>query len=81
MAQISICVLIQRRKISLCEIYDRILQEGEARGRAEGILITLIELGKDGILTLAEAAKRANMTVAEFQNKSGLQAENSTFQQ
>ncbi len=65
----------------MCEIYDRILQEGEARGRAEGILITLIELGKDGILTLAEAAKRANMTVAEFQNKSGLQAENSTFQQ
>lgn len=29
---------------------------------------------KDGIHTVADAAKRANMTVAEFEEKTGLKA-------
>ena len=48
--------------------------EGRAEGRAEGILTTLISLVKDGILTLTDAANRANMTVSEFESKSGLKA-------
>ena len=64
--------------VSMCEIYDKIQQEGitigKAEGRKEGILMTLVELVKDGILTLAEAAKRANMTVEEFEIQSGLKA-------
>ncbi|MBQ9209867.1 MAG: hypothetical protein IJ149_09875 [Oscillospiraceae bacterium] len=47
---------------------------GEARGEARGILSTLLSLVKDGILTVADAAKRANMTVAEFEAKTGLKA-------
>ena len=51
---------------------------GEARGvaigEAKGILSTLLSLVKDGILTVADAAKRANMTVAEFEEKTGLKA-------
>lgn len=66
----------------MCEIYDKIQQEGiaigEERGKAEGevigILKTLVELVKDGIITLSDAAKRANMTVEEFEKKSGLKA-------
>ncbi len=74
--------------ISMCEIYDKILREGEARGEAigeargqaigeargeaRGFLRALAELVKDGILTLSDAAKRADMTVDEFQNKTGL---------
>ena len=60
--------------VSMCEIYDKILQEGEARGEARGVLKILVELVKDGILTLSDAAKRANMTVDEFENQSGLKA-------
>ena len=52
--------------------------EGEAKGRAEGIaegiLNTLAGLVKDSILTLADAAKRAGMTTAEFEAKTGLKA-------
>ena len=62
----------------MCEIYDQILKEGEAKGRAEGeakgFLKALIGLVKDGILTLADAAKRAGMTVEEFEAESGLKA-------
>ena len=47
-------------------------EEARAEGRAEGILSLLIGMVKDGILTAAEAAKRANMSVEEFVRKSGL---------
>ena len=62
----------------MCEIYDQILKEGEKKGRAEGrtegFLKALIELVKDGILSLSDAAKRAGMTVEEFEARSGLKA-------
>ena len=45
-----------------------------AIGETKGILSTLLSLVKDGILTVADAAKRANMTVAEFEEKTGLKA-------
>lgn len=49
-------------------------EEGRMEGRIEGVLNTLVSLVKDGILTLSDAAKRANMTVAEFELKTGLKA-------
>ena len=42
---------------------------GEARGEARGFLKALIGLVKDNILTLADAAKRANMTIDEFEKQ------------
>ena len=80
--------------VTMYSIYDKILQEGEAKGRAEGeakgraegeakgraegeakgFLRALAELVKDGILTLSEAAKRANMSVEEFQIEAASQA-------
>ena len=48
--------------------------EGKAEGRAEGIFEALIGLVKDGLLPLAVAAQRLNMTVSEFEAKSGLKA-------
>ena len=49
-------------------------KEGREEGKAEGIMETLVGLVKDGILTLGDAAKRANMTVSEFEKQSGLKA-------
>ena len=43
-------------------------------GREEGILEMLVGLVKDSILTIADAAKRANMTISEFEAKTGLKA-------
>ena len=45
---------------------------GMARGEAKGILLTLINLVKDNLLSLPQAAKRANMTEDEFKEKAGL---------
>ena len=50
------------------------IAEGKAEGKAEGILETFIGLVKDGLLPLAVAAQRLNMTVSEFEAKSGLKA-------
>lgn len=36
-------------------------------GRQEGILETLFGLVKDGILSIADAAKRADMKTADFE--------------
>jgi predicted transposase YdaD len=58
----------------MCEIMEKIAteermegrKEGRKEGRMEGTLETLFGLVKDGILTISEAAKRANMTEANF---------------
>ncbi len=49
-------------------------EEGRIEGKAEGILETLIGLVKKGILTLSQAAEEANLTVPEFEEKTGLKA-------
>lgn len=51
------------------------IKQGIEQGIEQGILSTLISLVKDGILTLVEAAKRADMSTAEFEAKTGLKAQ------
>ena len=53
------------------------IEEGREEGRAEGIEIgelkTLIGLVRDGLISLSAAAKRRNMTEAEFAALPGMQ--------
>ena len=64
-------------RVDMCEAIQSIrddaraegIAEGEAKGRAEGILETLFSVVRDGILTLSEAARRADMTETEFEAK------------
>ena len=53
----------------MCEAIQSIRDDARAEGRAEGILETLFSLVRDGILTLSEAARRADMTETEFEEK------------
>ena len=52
--------------------------EGRAEGRAEGMvsgaLNMLTDLVKDGILSIGIAAQKANMSVSEFELKTGLKS-------
>ena len=69
---------------NMCEVADRLVNMGKAEGREEGKkeglkegikrgeLKTLIELVKDGILTLSDAARRAEMTEAAFKTAVGI---------
>ena len=50
-------------------------EDGRAEGKEEGILSTLVSLVKDGILSFVDAAKRAGMSVSEFEAKTGLTAQ------
>ena len=43
-----------------------------AEGRAEGALDILINLVKDGVLTVSDAAQRVGMNIREFRQKTGL---------
>ncbi|MDE6087427.1 MAG: hypothetical protein K2G25_03485 [Oscillospiraceae bacterium] len=43
-----------------------------AEGETKGILNTLADLVKKGLLTLTQAAEQANMSVSEFETKAGL---------
>ena len=64
--------------VTMCEVLDRVeargMEKGIAKGREEGIkegikegtINVLISLVKDGILSISDAAKRADMSVAEF---------------
>ena len=62
--------------VNMCEAIEGIREdaraEGRAEGKAEGELKVLINLVKKGILTLTQAAEEANLTVPEFEEKTGL---------
>ena len=43
------------------------IKEGRKEGRKEGVINTLLTLVKDGIISVEDAAKRANISVGTFQ--------------
>ena len=55
----------------MCEILDRVETKGEIRGTVK----TLARLVQDGILTLTEAARRANMSTGKFKKEAGLRVD------
>lgn len=71
-------------EITMCEIYDKILMEGEAKGiakgreegeaigLAKGRLSVLADLVKNGIITIIQAAEQEKMSVEEFSKLTGL---------
>ena len=56
-------------RVDVCTAIDEMRKESRREGRQEGLLEALAGLVKDGILTLADAAKRAGLSPAEFQSK------------
>jgi hypothetical protein len=73
-ANTSVYDEIRREAGRMCEAFQELfkdeinkrVEDGRLEGRLEGTLETLFGLVKDGILTLSEAAKRADMTEAIF---------------
>ena len=61
---------IGKERVDMCEAIESIRNDGIE----EGVLKTLLGLVKDGILTIADAARRAGMTVAELEAETGLKA-------
>ena len=67
-----------KENVTMCEVLDRVEARGIAKGREEGIkegikkgikegtVQVLISLVNDGVLGISDAAKRADMSVAEF---------------
>ena len=49
------------------ESKDKWIKEGRREGRKEGVINTLLMLVKDGIISVEDAAKRANISVSTFQ--------------
>ena len=59
-----------KEHLTMCEVLDRVEARGIAKGREEGIkegtVNILISLVNDGILSIADAAKRADMSEESF---------------
>lgn len=72
----------KEERVDMCKALEQMMYdartegkaEGEAKGRTEGILSTLSDLVKNGIITLEQAANQAKMSVNEFESKAGLYA-------
>ena len=56
-------------RVDMCEAIEGIRNDGIEIGIEKGVLKTLFGLVKDGLLSLAVAAERANMTIEEFKEK------------
>ena len=58
-------------EVDMCKAIDDLMQdsreEGKAEGRTEGILFALTGLVRDGVLSIKDAAFRANMTESAFE--------------
>ena len=48
---------------NVCKGIEELAAKREARGEARGVLLTLIQLVRDGLLDLSVAAERANMSI------------------
>jgi len=68
------CITEYDESRTLAEQREECRVEGRNEGIAIGVLNTLLELVKDDVLTLFDAAQRADMTIAEFEAKTGLKA-------
>lgn len=53
---------------------ERTMREQWEEGYIEGMLEVLTGLINDGVITIAQTAEEAHMTVAEFEEKTGLKA-------
>ena len=74
----------RKETVNMCKAVEdwaeELLTEGEAKGRAEGrmegkeegIITTLADLVKNGIITAIQAAEQAKMPIEEFTKKAGL---------
>ncbi len=68
----------EKKEVNMCQAIKEMIEKAKAEGRAEmsqaiedskseGKLSVLTDLVRDGIITVAEAAKRINMSVEDFQ--------------
>lgn len=55
-----------KENVTMCEVLDKVEARGIEKGRKEGAINVLIPLVKDGILSISEAAKRADISVENF---------------
>lgn len=60
---------IQGGKNDMCQAIKDLMSDSREEGREEGMLLTLIDLVKDNLLSIEEAAKRMKMTVEDFQKE------------
>lgn len=56
----------------IAEGMEKGIAEGMEKGIAKGVFNTLVSLVKDGLLSIGEASKRANLSISEFEDKTGL---------
>ena len=51
----------------MCKGIDELVEMGEERGEARGTLNTLLQLVRDGLISLSVGAERAKMSEQEFE--------------
>ena len=56
----------------IAEGMEKGIAEGMEKGIAKGVFNTLVSLVKDGLLSIGEASKRANLSISEFEEMTGL---------
>ena len=64
--------LAELREECLEEGMKKGIQQGMTKGKKEGKFDMLAELVSDGLLTLAQAAEKAQMSIPEFQRRMSL---------
>lgn len=62
----------REENVDMCKALEDWAAESRAEGEEKGILNTLADLVRKGLITASQAAEQAKMTVEEFKAKAGL---------
>ena len=69
--KVTIDLSEKTEEVDMCKAIEDMMQDsraaGKAEGRTEGILFALTGLVRDGVLSIKDAAFRANMTESAFE--------------
>lgn len=68
------CITEYDEERTFAEQREEGMAEGMAKGMENGFFSALTGLVKKGVLTISQAAEEANMTISEFEAKTGLKA-------
>ena len=69
LTQLGLKIPEGKEEVNMYKAMEELIKDGEIRGEAMGILKTLTDLVRDGVISIKDAAPRTGMTEEQFREE------------